>query len=602
MPKWGLTERMLETRPWELSREWLEPAKVVADPVHGDIYLNRLEVAIVDSPSMQRLRRVRQLGTTSLVYPAATHTRFSHSLGALRSVQDLLDAVWDQQLRPKAARGQLDAWREAGELEEHFARATVLARLGGLLHDLCHLPFGHSVEDDLQLLIAHDENEDRFRILWEQVPEEIRETISGELFGELKPLILSKTDESTQRKKAYPWVEDIVGNTICADLIDYLQRDHLYTGLPIALGHRFLESFYVTPDGGGTKQQRMALMLHRDGHERIDVATELLKFLRYRYELSERALVHHAKLAADAMVGRLLEEYWGQVLASFTQQAWLDAGEPVADPAMGAGLDAQADAWASQDESRCLDLAARTRAAVEERLLLHGDEGLLEYLKGASAASSEPSAVPINELASRLLDRRLFKLVGRCSPRDVAPKDLYDEFGEAPRRRRLEREAATWAGIQDDWKLIIWLPPPGMRLKPAGVLVSDGSSVRRFVDYERPSGERGSEIYKAHENLWSVCVYVAPELRDDPRVERALVWLAYEMDVRWEQLNARYSETPKSWPDELFARELKANFDASVVDEVLAQPVALRAGQQDSFEGRLARYRTQARRVSTRTA
>src|SRR5262245_19195903 len=114
----------------------LAPAKVFADPIHGDIYLNRLETAIVDSPPMQRLRRVRQLGTTCLVYPAATHTRFSHALGALRAAQDLLDAVWDQRSRPKAAKGQLDIWKDNGDLAYHFARATVLARLGGLLHDL----------------------------------------------------------------------------------------------------------------------------------------------------------------------------------------------------------------------------------------------------------------------------------------------------------------------------------------------------------------------------------------------------------------------------------------------------------------------------------
>lgn len=336
---------MLATEPWEIDTEWLESAKVIADPIHGDIYLNRLEVAIVDSTPMQRLRRVRQLGTTQFVYPAATHTRFSHSLGALRAAQDLLDAVWDQQLRPKATVGLLDEWRANGALDRHFARATVLARLGGLLHDLCHLPFGHSIEDDLRLLTPHDENEGRFDELWSQMSCGVREAIGVELFAELKPLILSKTDDAKARRSAYPWVEDIVGNTICADLIDYLPRDHLYTGLPIALGHRFLESFFVTPTGGGTKQERMALMLHRNGHERIDVATELLKYLRYRYELSERALVHHAKLAADAMVGRLLEAYWEHVLDAETRAEWLAAGKPTQSLGGITNLDAQARAW-----------------------------------------------------------------------------------------------------------------------------------------------------------------------------------------------------------------------------------------------------------------
>src|SRR5215213_10195964 len=110
-----------------------------------------------------------------------------------------------------------------------------------------------------------------------------------------------------------------------------------------------------------------------------------------------------------------------------------------------------------------------------------------------------------------------------------------------------------------------------MRLKPAGVLVSDGSSVRAFVDYEKPTGQRGAEIYRAHENLWTVGVYVAPELHKDDRTERALVWLARKMDVRWEQLARRYSETPARWPEELFRRQLEGeDFPGDVIDEVLS--------------------------------
>ena len=62
------------------------------------------------------------------------------------------------------------------------------------------------------------------------------------------PLILSKLQghEPTDASERYPFVGDIVGNTICADLIDYLQRDHEFTGLPAKLGDRFIHGFYVT--------------------------------------------------------------------------------------------------------------------------------------------------------------------------------------------------------------------------------------------------------------------------------------------------------------------------------------------------------------------
>src|SRR5262245_27245164 len=53
---------------------------VVRDPVHGDIYLTREELSLLDTPEMQRLRGIRQLGTAYLIYPGAHHTRFEHSI------------------------------------------------------------------------------------------------------------------------------------------------------------------------------------------------------------------------------------------------------------------------------------------------------------------------------------------------------------------------------------------------------------------------------------------------------------------------------------------------------------------------------------------
>ena len=66
---------------------------VVRDPVHGDIGLTREELAILDTPQMQRLRGVRQLGTAYLVYPGAQHTRFEHSLGTMHLVQAMVEAI-----------------------------------------------------------------------------------------------------------------------------------------------------------------------------------------------------------------------------------------------------------------------------------------------------------------------------------------------------------------------------------------------------------------------------------------------------------------------------------------------------------------------------
>ena len=154
MPKWGLTDQQIATHPWGLSEDLLAPAKTITDPVQGDIWVNKLEVLLLDSPPLQRLRRVKQLGTTHAVYPAATHSRFAHALGTLRVAQDLLDVIWDNRTGPQATQGLLDQWYAGGVLDEEFAKATVLARLGALLHDICHVPLGHTIEDDLGVQIG----------------------------------------------------------------------------------------------------------------------------------------------------------------------------------------------------------------------------------------------------------------------------------------------------------------------------------------------------------------------------------------------------------------------------------------------------------------
>src|SRR4051794_34246915 len=103
---------MRESQPWGLKPNLLDTTKVITDPVHGDVFVTELERRIIDSPPFQRLRRVRQLGTTHLVYPGATHTRFAHSLGTLSMSQELMDAVISQELGPHPKADDLfSEWR-----------------------------------------------------------------------------------------------------------------------------------------------------------------------------------------------------------------------------------------------------------------------------------------------------------------------------------------------------------------------------------------------------------------------------------------------------------------------------------------------------------
>lgn len=558
MPKWGLTDAQRDSRPWGLDPDLLCAAKTVTDPVHEDVYVTRLEQLVLDSPPMQRLRRVRQLGTTHLVYPSATHSRFSHALGTLRAAQDLLDAVVDGLSGPRQDLGLLDEWAgvpglqprtlddgtsvSATELDLRVAEATVLARLGGLMHDLCHVPLGHTIEDDLGVLLPHDGNEARFDRLWRQLDATARDAIEGadgDLLGELTMLIVSKTGKDPARDSAYPFVADIVGNTICADLMDYLRRDHMMTGLPMAIGHRFMSDFYVMGSTHPHFPRRMVVRIARDGATRADIVTELVKYLRFRYELTERVLTHHAKTAADAMIGKLLEMWH--------DQQWLDAAAvehaDVVASARTADVDAvqralatrypaprtrppgadapEGDAPLSETNAAVAALDDLVRDQLDQEFTRRSDDGLLEHLQDLGSAATDTRMRAVGTLAQAVQDRQLYKMIGRTPIETVGLAALkHKKFGSASRRRQIERDAAAYAGLAEGWQVVLWLPAPAMRLKVAEVLVDDGNQVNQLAELS----PQGGQIVEQHKKLWAISVYASRDaLPNDGHGEASVV-------------------------------------------------------------------------------
>jgi HD superfamily phosphohydrolase len=639
VPDWGLTPQTRQTKPYGLDPWWLEPGKVVTDPIHGDIFITRLEQILLDTPPVQRLRRVRQLGTTHLVYPGATHTRFSHSLGSVRVVQTLLDAVigqrnrnhvtadlfaeWEQQAKTQAATqagedadvGAPDPNDDPPWLDlyrKQLAEMTVLARLGALLHDIGHVPFGHTIEDDLRLLTPHDQGEVRFVRLWEEILESLQAQLrlraereeredswiekrrdgigalelNGALAKDLRFLVLSSqkdpdTDMRIDPVKhiRYPFVADMVGNTICADLLDYLQRDHIFSGLPVSLGKRYLSSFYITPEAaGGIYPKRMALLIHRNGRVRLDIETEILKHLRYRYELQERVLVHHSKLAADAMVGKMFELWIEAKRAEFEKH-------PKRLERAAARIPADFDYPRAEGE-KSSDLERAGRWELEELLLRYGDDGVLEHLQEQDGDGPRKDAA---ELAGALLSRTLYKPAASALG-NAAAEDLHKEFGPKESRRELERLACKHAGIRKDWHLVLWIPDPDMRLKLAELLVNDGEGVAKFKD----KSPRGSDIYDGHKDLWTISVFVHPSVPTE-KVRNALAKLGQVLGVSWDSHGDALGGDPAVAPEHLAAVRLfkTAKLDGrmrKLIEDSKSADIAARgAGElnQEAIDNRL---------------
>src|SRR5438034_7722286 len=119
----------------------MSKGKLIRDAVHGDIEMSSLEVELMDTPEFQRLRGIRQLGTAYLVFPSAVHTRFEHSLGTSWMAHRILQSI---------RRGY-----------DVSADDEILIRVAALLHDITHIPFGHTLEDERRVLPRHDKDEER---------------------------------------------------------------------------------------------------------------------------------------------------------------------------------------------------------------------------------------------------------------------------------------------------------------------------------------------------------------------------------------------------------------------------------------------------------
>src|SRR5215470_11616287 len=247
----------------------MSKGKLIRDAVHGDIEMGPLEVELMDTPEFQRLRGIKQLGTTYLVFPSAVHSRFEHSLGTSWMTRRILQAV----------RREHAIAREDG----------TLIRVAALLHDITHIPFGHTLEDERRVLPRHDRDEERVdyflkesavgRILKrEGIQDEIIDTIRG---------------DDTYRS-------DIVGGAISADLLDYLRRDTYFCGLSQYYDPRIFGSFIID-------NKRLVMNLEKHGMLRHDALSELINLLRIRYTLSERVYFHHTKISSGAMISKAVE-------------------------------------------------------------------------------------------------------------------------------------------------------------------------------------------------------------------------------------------------------------------------------------------------------
>lgn len=250
----------------------IQLSKIINDPVHGFIEItNKVLLEIIDNQSFQRLRRIKQLGLSSLVYPGAVHTRFNHALGAMHLTKQALDVLRSKQVR----------------ISEEEYEATLIAIL---LHDIGHGPFSHALE---HAIIRDLHHEDMSLALMNYL---------NNMFGGKLSLGIQIFEGKYSRK----FLHQLVSSQLDMDRMDYLIRDSFFTGVAEGIVgiDRIIKILNVVND---------QLVCESKGIYSVE------KFIVARRLMYWQVYLHKASIAAEYMLLNILKR----------ARALFDNGEPL---------------------------------------------------------------------------------------------------------------------------------------------------------------------------------------------------------------------------------------------------------------------------------
>jgi HD superfamily phosphohydrolase len=198
------------------------PEKLIVDSIHGDIHLKDREVRVIDTPSFQRLRKLKQLAIAQMVYPSATHTRFAHSIGALGTMIRILEA---------AEENNIDIGKEQ---EDNL-------RLAALLHDIGHYPYSHLMEKVDSVELIEEQIGKRGTLDVERVPYPEHEEVGTWIVKSQSDIVDALGGEKEAKAVAGLFTRSTADNvqlskllhsSLDLDRLDYLLRDSHATGVP----------------------------------------------------------------------------------------------------------------------------------------------------------------------------------------------------------------------------------------------------------------------------------------------------------------------------------------------------------------------------------
>jgi len=281
---------LLPEKPYQKYQE-----KVIHDNLLESCYFEGWEIALLDTPLLQRLRHIHQLGTAFLTYPSAIHTRFSHTLGVTTLAGDLYENLKRKKYLAKFKNEKL--WRNE--------KATV--RMAGLLHDIGHTFFSHCSEKAIEPFWRKILSESKlfetepkphefiaylivtsnyFKNYWKNVVKPDSYKISINL-QDVASIIVGKL---ISKEKAY--LTEIINGHYDVDKLEYLNRDAKTAGLPISYDKaRYFQKIDILKKDG-----RASLVMGQGGIQCVEqLALGKIMLFPYVYQ-------HHKVLTTDTMI------------------------------------------------------------------------------------------------------------------------------------------------------------------------------------------------------------------------------------------------------------------------------------------------------------
>jgi HD superfamily phosphohydrolase len=353
---------------------------ILRDPVHGLVSFEEPEEQIVerllDTPEVQRLRRVRQLGVTSLVFPGAEQTRFAHGIGAAHVMKLLL-------ARLRSIHGVLPADQR---VTTDRAREALAA---ALLHDLGHGPLSHLFEDAMPGAPPHETWTERI----------VRDPSTGvnAVLAAADPSLPGRVVDLVHGRHELPYLARAVSGELDVDRCDYLLRDAHATGVRYGL---FDLDFLLRSLRFAPTTSNAAPELAINGAKGLRA---IEAFITARLFMFQEVYLHKAARAAEWMIRTILS----RAVRALREGAKLE-GVPPAVAAVGRGeaislhdylelddgvLWGAIHAWEKAADKPLADLARRVRArALFKTVELFGDQAVGEGAARALAVAREVAA------------------------------------------------------------------------------------------------------------------------------------------------------------------------------------------------------------------